>query len=485
MFDLDNWREVWATLRANRMRTFLTAFGVFWGILMLMLMLGFGSSIQSGSKRQMKGMATNLLFCWGQSTTEAFDGLPPGRAVQFDTDDIQILRKLPAIEYLAPRLQLGGWMNNFLVSYESKNGTFTVMADYPELKHIIAFEYEVGRFINERDITEARKVAVLGPAVRDQLFGVGVDPVGKYVKISGVYFEVVGVTKTLRSGQMGDRDANTLWVPFTTLKTSFNMGDRVGFFALTAKPGTDGPELERQVREALSRHHHVSPTDQLAIGSFNMFVMFGKFETFFSVLWWVSWIVGGATLAAGVIGVSNIMLITVKERTKEIGVRKALGATPMSIVAMIMKESIVLTALAGIIGVTVGVGFLSIADMVLGGEGGVGMTTGILAPALILGGLFLIGRAVVRLIMWNKKSVMRSTLIGIFMIFAGAIVFGIAAGTGAMQGHPLDSPMGPPEVGLSTVMIAMTVLVVAGAFGGIMPAAHAASIRPIEALRAE
>jgi len=283
---------------------------------------------------------------------------------------------------------------------------------------------------------------------------------------------------------MGDRDANTVFVPFTTLKTSFNMGDRVGFFAMTAKPGTDGPELEKHVRAALARHHHVSPTDDLAIGSFNMFVMFGKMTTFFSVLWWVSWIVGGATLAAGVIGVSNIMLITVKERTKEIGVRKALGATPISIVAMIMKESIVLTALAGLCGVTVGVGFLAVADMILGGNGGVGLTTGLLALFLFFGGFGIVVRAVVRLIAWNGKSVFWSALLGILMMIGGLIVIGIAAGTGAMHG-PIDSPMGPPDIGLSTVMLALGVLVVAGAFGGIMPATHAASISPIEALRAE
>ena len=167
------------------------------------------------------------------------------------------------------------------------------------------------------------------------------------------------MTRTLRSGGQGDRDANTLFVPFTTLKTAFNMGNRVGFFAMTARPGTDGPELERQVKEALSRHHRIAPHDTLAIGSFNMFVMFAKFQTFFFVLWLVSWIVGGATLFAGVIGVSNIMLITVKERTKEIGVRKALGATPLSIVSMVMKESIVLTTIAGLIGVAAGVGLLA------------------------------------------------------------------------------------------------------------------------------
>jgi len=417
MFDLDKWKEIWATLRSNRLRTFLTAFGVFWGILMLMAMLAFGSSVQVGSQRQMKGMATNLLFCWGQQTTEAFDGLPPGRNVRFDTDDIEILRKLPGVEVLAPRLQLGGWMNNFVVQHESKTGTFTVMADYPALKHIIAFEYDAGRFINERDIAESRKVVVIGKAVREQLFEPDVDPIGQYVKISGVYFQVVGITRTLRSGGQGDRDANTLFVPFTTLKTAFNMGNRVGFFAMTAKRGTDGPELERQVREALSRHHRISPDDSLAIGSFNMFVMFGKFETFFFVLWALSWIVGGLTLMAGVVGVSNIMLITVKERTKEIGVRKALGATPFSIVTMVMKESIVLTTVAGLFGVVAGTLLLFGADTAL------------------------------------------------------------SAAT--------DSPLGPPNVSLMTVLTAVGVLIVAGAFAGIMPASHAASIKPIEALRAE
>ncbi len=417
MFDLDKWKEIWATLRSNRLRTFLTAFGVFWGILMLMAMLGFGSAIQTGSQRQMKGMATNLLFVWGQQTTESYDGLPPGRGVRFNTADIDLLRRLPAIEYLAPRLQLGGWMNNFTVGYESKTGTFTVMGDYPELRHIVAFEYDAGRFINERDIAESRKVVVIGKAVREQLFEPGVDPIGKYVKISGVHFQVIGLTRTLRSGQQGDRDSNTLFIPFTTLKRAFNIGDRVGFFALTAKPGTDGPELERVVREALMRHHRVSPTDNLALGSFNMFVMFGKFTTFFLVLQIVSWVVGGATLLAGVIGVSNIMLITVKERTKEIGVRKALGASPISIIAMVMKESIVLTTIAGLVGVAVGVGML--------------------------------------------------------------------AGAGAILEHMPDSPLGPPHVDLWTVLFAVGVLAVAGALAGIMPASHAASIKPIEALRAE
>jgi putative ABC transport system permease protein len=416
MFDLDKWKEIWATLRSNRLRTFLTAFGVFWGILMLMAMLGFGSSIQAGSRKQMKGMATNLLFVWGQQTTEAYEGMPPGKPIRFNTDDIELLRRLPGIEWLAPRLQPGGWMNNTTVRYDNTSGTFGVMGEYPELKNIIAFQYDAGRFINQRDIIEQRKVAVIGKAVRTQLFG-DEDPMGKHIEINGVFFQVVGITGTMRPGQMGDRDANTIHVPFTTMRAAFNTGNRVGFFAMTAKPGVDGPELERQVREALGRHHKIAPGDELAIGSFNMFVMFAKFQTFFLVLQLVSWIVGGATLLAGVVGVSNIMLITVKERTKEIGVRKALGATPFSIVTMVMKESVALTAIAGLIGIAAGV-------------------------FLLLG--------------------------------AEAII--------ALQP---DSPLGAPTVSLATVMQAVAVLVGAGCLAGIMPASHAASIKPIEALRAE
>jgi len=417
MFDLDNWQEVWATLRSNRLRTFLTALGVFWGIFMLMAMLGFASSMQEGTKRQMKGIATNVLWVWGQTTTIAYDGMPIGRQVKFDISDIENLRRLPDIEWLAPRLRLGGWMSGYNLSYEGKTGSYAVFADYPDFRHIIAFEYEAGRFINDRDIAEQRKVVVIGKAIRDELFGPSVDPIGKYVKISGVYFEVVGITRTLRSGQAGDQDAHTAFVPFTTLKSAFHMGDRVGFFAATAKPGSDGPELERQIRATLAKRHRVSPADQLAIGSFNAFVFFGKLQNFFLVLSIVSWVVGGATLLAGVVGVSNIMLITVKERTKEIGVRKALGATPVSIVAMVMKESVVLTLIAGLLGVAAG------------------------------------------------------TLL-------------LATGGSVFQNMP-DSPMGPPLLSFTTVMAAVAVLIAAGAAAGIMPAAHAASIRPIEALRTE
>ncbi len=417
MFDLDSWREIWAVLRANRLRTFLTAFGVFWGIVMLMAMLAFGASMQSGTKRAMHGLATNLLFIWGQRTTEAYDGMQPGRQVKFERSDIDLMRRVDGVEWVAPRLQLGDYGNNTNVTYDTKTGSYSIMGDYPELSHIVAFTFLSGRFINQRDLDEARKVVVIGEAVKDELYPPGVDPVGTYVKISGVYFEVVGVLKTLAAGDQGDNDAHTINMPFTTMAKAFHQGEGVHWFALTAKPGVDGTEFERRVRVALAAHHHVSPTDKLAMGSFNLFEVFDKIQGVFIVIALLSWIVGGMTLVAGAVGVMNIMLITVKERTKEFGVRKALGATPRSVILMVLKESIVLTMIAGLVGVAAGVGLMAIADTVLE--------------------------------------------------------------------HADKLPFGPPDVGIKTVLEAIAVLATAGALAGIMPAAHAASIKPVEALRAE
>jgi len=417
MFDLDSWREIWAVLRANRLRTFLTAFGVFWGIVMLMAMLAFGASMQSGTKRAMHGLATNLLFIWGQRTTEAYDGMQPGRQVKFKLDDIDLMRRVDGIEYVAPRLQLGDYGNNTNVTYEGKTGSYSIMGDYPDLSKIVAFTFLAGRFINQRDLDEARKVVVIGEAVKDELYPPGVEPLGTYLKISGVYFEVVGVIKTLASGEQGDNDAHTINMPFTTLAKAFHQGEGVHWFALTAKSTVDGTEFERRVRAALATHHHVSPTDKLAMGSFNLFEVFGKIQGVFLVIALLSWIVGGMTLIAGAVGVMNIMLITVKERTKEFGVRKALGATPSSVIFMVLKESIVLTMIAGLVGVAAGVGLMAIADKVLE--------------------------------------------------------------------HADKLPFGPPNVGINTVLQAIAVLGTAGALAGIMPAAHAASIKPVEALRAE
>ena len=416
IFDRDNWFEIWAVLRANKLRTALTAFGVAWGIFMLIVMLAFGSAMQSGTKRNMSGMATNMMFCWGQTTTLAYEGLKPGRQIRFKSEDIEVLRHLPGVQFVAPRVQLGGWQGGNVVSYEGQTGSYNIFGDLPDFSRIVAFQYLAGRFINQADIDGNRKVAVIGQAVMDELFN-GEDPMGKYIKMSGVYFQVIGVIKTARQGQQGDRDAHSIYAPFTTLRRSFHLGDTVHFFALTASPGTDGETFEHDVRQALMKAHKVDPDDKLAIGAFNLFVLFGKFETVFFALWLISWIVGGFTLLAGIVGVSNIMLIAVKERTKEFGVRKALGATPGSVIQMVLMETIALTSIAGLVGIAFGTAVLSAADSAL----------------------------------------------------AGAI----------------DSPFGPPTVGLDTIAYALGFLVFFAALAGLIPALHAASIKPIEALRTE
>ena len=417
MFDLDKWKEIWATLRSNRLRTFLTAFGVFWGILMLILMLGFASSMEVGIRHQMGGMATNMLWIWGQQTTEAYDGLPVGRDVQFITDDIAPVCAVPGVEHCAPRISLGGFMKSSTVRHESKAGNYTVFGDYSTLAQIQAFTFDAGRFINQRDIAEQRKVAVIGKQVRDELLPADADPLGQYIQIRGVYFQVVGVTHTLRSGREGERDAQTIYVPFTTMRAAFNTGNHVTFFALTAKAGLTGTAVQAAVTTTLKERHHIAPTDELAVGGFNMFEIFSKLGMLFLAIRVLGWVVGVFTLAAGVIGVSNIMLITVKERTKEIGVRKALGATPFSIVSMVMKEAVVLTAASGLFGVSAGVG--------------------------------------------------------------------LTAASGWLIAKFPDLPFGPPQLPLSTALFAVGVIVVAGAFAGLMPASHASRIKPIEALRAE
>jgi len=416
LFDRDNWFEIWAVLRANKLRTGLTAFGVMWGIFMLIVMLAFGTAMQSGTKRNMGGIATNMMFCWGQTTTLAYEGLKPGRQIRFKSEDIEALRHLPGVEFVAPRVQLGGWQGGNVVSYEGQTGSYNIFGDLPAFSRIVSFKYLAGRFINQADIDGNRKVAVIGQAVMDELFN-GEDPMGKYIKVSGVYFQVVGVIKTERQGQQGDRDAHSIYAPFTTLRKSFHLGDTVHFFALTASPGTDGETFEHDVRQALMKVHKVDPNDKLAIGAFNLFVLFGKFETVFFVLWLLSWVVGGFTLLAGIVGVSNIMLITVKERTKEFGVRKALGATPMSVVQMVLMETVALTSIAGMIGIAFGTAILSLADSAL------------------------------------QKAT--------------------------------QSPFGPPTVGLDTIAYALGFLVFFAALAGLIPALHAASIKPIEALRTE
>ncbi len=358
MIDLDSWQEIFATLRKNRLRTLLTGLGVFLGILILMIMVGFGRSLESGVKNKMAGFAANAVFTWGQRTTMPFGGMPPNRPVEFDNGDVEALGRLEGVEHLAPRNQLRGFMGGNNVKYNGKTGSFSVAGDYPAFQYVSPPIMKAGRFIDPLDLEERRKVCVIGKAVYDQLWPPGANALGTYLEINGVYFQVIGVFDTRQKGQQADRTLNTVHVPFTTFQQAFHYGDRVGWFAITGKPDVSAEELERQIRETLAQRHRINPEDQMAIGTFNTGKEFGKMSKLFLVINIVLGVAGLMTLSAGVVGVSNIMLISVRERTKEIGVRKALGATPRAIIQMVVSESVVLTTIAGYLGLVAGVAAL-------------------------------------------------------------------------------------------------------------------------------
>jgi putative ABC transport system permease protein len=418
VFDLDSWQEVFATLRKNRLRTALTGLGVFLGIVILMVMVAFNKSLEAGIQKQMAGFATNAVFLWGNKASEPYAGLPANRWIQFDNADVQALAQLGDIEHLAPRNQIGGFQRGAVVSYGGKAGTFQVLGDYPAFQYVEEPLMKSGRFLDPLDISERRKVAAIGSGIVEQLFPPGKEAVGEYIEIRGVYFRVIGVFGTRQTGQQADRKLTTIHLPFTTFQRAFNVGDKVAWFAITGKPHVEAEALEAEVKAILGERHKVSPTDEMAIGSWNAGKQFKKMQSLFTVMNLVMWFAGLMTLAAGVIGVVNIMLISVRERTNEIGVRKALGATPMAIVRMIVTEAVVLTVIAGYLGIVAGVAAI---------EG------------------------------WAKLI----PLLG------------------------PDTPFGIPDVGLGLALGAATVIAVFGGLAGVLPAAHAARIQPILALRTE
>ncbi len=360
MLDFDSWQEVFATLRKNPLRTALTGLGVFLGIVILMVMVAFSRSLEAGIMRQMSGFATNAVFAWGQRTSEPYAGLLPNRPIQFDNGDVEALAQVPEIDALGPRVQSGGFGGRSVVTYAGKQGAFSIFGDLPAYQRVEEPLMRAGRFLDELDIEQRRKVAVLGQGVVDQLFPKGENPLGKYVQLSGVYFQVVGVFGTRQSGAAGDRKLTSVEVPFSAFQQAFHTGDKVHWFAITGKPSVPAEVLEKKIRTILGARHKVAPTDEMAIGSWNAGKEFAKIVNLFVVMNLVMWFAGVMTLGAGVIGVVNIMLISVRERTKEIGVRKALGATPFAVVRMIISESVVLTSIAGYLGIVAGVAMIEV-----------------------------------------------------------------------------------------------------------------------------
>lgn len=369
IFEKDNWQEIFATIRKNKLRTFLTMLGVFWGIFMLVIMLGSGNGLRNGILRGFEGTATNSFFCWAQPTNKAYMGYKPGRRYNFNTTDVEALKRLPDLDIVHPMNQLGGHDESNNVVRGLKTVACEILAGYPNYSHINSVKIEKGRFINDNDIQEKRKVCIIGPRVAEVLYKKDEEVIGSYIRINGVYFKVVGLTIVTGSGGEAREQAQRIIVPFSTFSNAFNYGNIVGWFAIKVKKDIPAEKAEKKVISVLKERHNIAPEDMKAIGHWNMAVEYNKLSGLFIGIETLIWFVGAGTLLAGVIGISNIMLIVVKERTKEIGVKRALGAVPAQIIGQIVLESVFLTSISGYFGLLSGIGLMELLDSAMGDSG--------------------------------------------------------------------------------------------------------------------
>lgn len=367
MFDRDKWNEILEALTANTFRTILTAFGVFWGIFILVILLAAGNGLENGVKKGFDGIATNTMFMWSQTASKPYKGLPANRKFNFKNADVAALKEnFPDLLYVSPRNQLGGFEGANNVVRGTKTAAYTIYGDYPELINQEPMDIPKGRFLNQQDITLKRKVAVIGQGVIKELYTPVEEVIGTYIKINGVNFMIVGVYKSKSNNRGGgEEEQKKIFIPFTTFQQAFNFGDTVGWMALTANDGASITELKPKILEFMKGRHSINPADDRAIGNFDLYAEFSKVQSLFAILRFIAYFVGTLVLLSGVIGISNIMLIVVKERTKEIGIRRALGATPGAIRTQILTEAIFLTIMAGMFGIALATGVLWVLNFVL------------------------------------------------------------------------------------------------------------------------
>lgn len=351
----DGFQEILYTLRKNKLRTALTAFGVFWGIFMLILLLGAGRGMQNGVYSGFGSDVLDFVVVYTGTTSVAYNGRGVGRTIELTKDDVSLIQqKIPGVRFVSAETQRQG----ISIVSGNKNGAFSVVGvpdDYFKIKESIPFNF--GRKVNALDDQQTRKVAVIGTVVSERLFGEGLDPVGKEIRVNDVVMKVVGVFYD--KGNRG-RDSERVYIPQSTFQKIFGTNNTIGSIWLRPEAGVDGFEMEAAVIKLLKQRHQVAPDDARAIRSFNMAEPAKMVHGLFLAINGFIWFVGLGTLMAGIVGVSNIMIITVKERTREIGIRKALGATPVGIVSTLLMESILVTAIAGYAGLVLGVGLLEL-----------------------------------------------------------------------------------------------------------------------------
>ena len=418
LFELDHLHEILQTLRRNRLRTFLTACGIFWGVFMLVVMLGFGRGLEKAVEEDMGFWAINHLGFRADSTSKPYGGRQAGRRVFFTLEDIAAVNQIPGVKVAWGRNHFPGQT----VSRDDKTMSCMVTGDYPEIFETEASVVTAGRLLNPLDISEARRVAVIGTRVRDTLFGKD-DPIGRDIKVMGGVFQVVGVLDSSTAGPGGRQDflSTRVFLPRPTVARITNWGNRVHTIPVLIDDSRPSVDIEADVKALLKARHRIAPDDERAIQGFNRDKAYRRFVGLFTAIQTLTWIVGVMTLLAGAIGVSNIMMIAVAERVREIGIRKAIGATPLSIMGQIVAEATLLTGLAGYLGLCAGVGVLEISAKIV-------------------------------------KSMPRG------------------------QGPSFFSS---PEIDISRALLAAALLTVAGAMAGLAPARAAVAVRPVEALAHE
>ncbi len=421
LFSRDSWTEIIEALSSNWFRTVLTAFGVLWGIFILVILLAAGNGLENGIKQGFGGMATNSMFMWTQTASKPYKGLPKGRRYNFKTDDVEAIKQeVPGLRFVSPRNQLGGFRGGNNVVRGLLTGAFNVYGDYPEIIQQQPMDITSGRFISYSDINEKRKVAIIGSGVVKILYEPGEEVIGSYIKINSVNFMVIGTYKK-KGNSNGDPEEQQkeIYIPFTAFSQAFNMADIVGWMAITAQDGWTITELKDQIFDVIKSRHSIHPDDDRAVGNFDLYQEYSKINGLFTALNFVAYFVGILVLLSGIIGISNIMLIVVKERTKEIGIRRALGATPWGIRSQILLESIFLTIISGMAGI-------------------------------------ILATAVLALVNYKLSGMDTSQ-----MMFVN------------------------PSVNIGVVAIALTILIVSGLLAGLIPAQNAIKVKPVEALRIE
>lgn len=355
LFDRDTWQEIFGSIQKNRLRTIVTVVGVLWGIFIFITLSGAAKGLDNGFDRQFQNVAINSMFLWAQTTSIPYNGFKTGRSLQLKLEDAQFLNnRIAELQYIAPRNAIGVFGSNApSVVRNNKGGNYSIYGDYPIFTKIATkYIYDGGRFINQADIEQVRKVCVIGERTQSELFEEDENPIGDYIRISGVYFQVIGVHKFVPGG--GFESDSDIFIPFTTFRNLYNTGDNVSWFALAAYDDADILSVEEDVKNVMRVKYNVHPKDERAFGSFNLGEIFNRVIGFSKGMNLLSLVVGIATILAGIIGIGNILLISVRERTKELGIRRALGATPNEVRSQIILESIFLSVSSGIMGIVLG-----------------------------------------------------------------------------------------------------------------------------------